>query len=83
LAGARPSSADKTGRVCRGVELEPLYVDVIVDRATAITALRKEVTATGPWMDMVRQAAFAGFIALDELATFRELPDYRHKKSQP
>jgi hypothetical protein len=50
------------------------------DRTTAIVALREEATAIGPWMDNVRQAAFAGFIALDELATFRELPDYADRK---
>jgi hypothetical protein len=37
--------------------------------------VKKEVTAIGPWMDMIRQAALAGFIALDELSVFRELPD--------
>jgi len=45
------------------------------DRITAIASLREEATAIGPWMDMIRQAALAGFIALDELATFRDLPD--------
>jgi DNA modification methylase len=28
-------ATDKTGRVCRGVELDPLYVDVIVRRYEA------------------------------------------------
>jgi hypothetical protein len=31
-------------------------------------------------MDTIRQAALAGFIAVDELATFRELPDYADRK---
>ena len=53
------------------------------DRITAITPLREEATAIGPWMDMIRQAALAGFIALDELATFRDLPDHRDMKTQP
>jgi DNA methylase len=30
-------AADKTGRVCRGVELDPLYVDVIVRRYESAT----------------------------------------------
>ena len=30
-------TAEKTGRICRGVELDPLYVDVIVRRFEAVT----------------------------------------------
>jgi hypothetical protein len=30
-------AAEKTGRICRGVELDPLYVDVIVRRFEAVT----------------------------------------------
>ena len=50
------------------------------DRIAAITPLREEATAIGPWMDMIRQAALAGFIALDELGTFRDLTDHRDSK---
>jgi len=31
-SGSTLIAADRTGRVCRGVELDPLYVDVIVRR---------------------------------------------------
>jgi DNA modification methylase len=31
-SGSTLIAADKTGRVCRGVEFDPLYVDVIVRR---------------------------------------------------
>jgi hypothetical protein len=31
-------------------------------------------------MDMIRQAALAGFIALDEVSAFRELPDWQPEK---
>jgi hypothetical protein len=34
-APVRPIAADKTGRVCRGLEFDPLYVDVIVRRYEA------------------------------------------------
>lgn len=44
-------------------------------RSEAIVQLKKEAAAIGPWMDMIRQAALAGFIALDEVAAFRDLPD--------
>ena len=30
--GSTLIAADKTSRVCRGVELDPLYVDVIIRR---------------------------------------------------
>ena len=30
-------AADKTGRVCRGIELDPLYVDVVIRRYEALT----------------------------------------------
>jgi hypothetical protein len=50
------------------------------ERATAIAPLREDAAAGGPWMDTVRQAAFAGFIALDEIAVFREVPDWQPDK---
>ena len=34
-SGSTLIAAEKTGRVCRGVELDPLYVDVIVRRYEA------------------------------------------------
>jgi hypothetical protein len=36
-SGSTLIAADKTGRVCRGVELDPLYVDVIVRRYESAT----------------------------------------------
>ena len=42
-------AAEKTGRVCRGVELDPLYVDVIIRRyevATGKAALLAETCET-------------------------------------
>jgi energy-coupling factor transporter ATP-binding protein EcfA2 len=55
------------------------YHEAIADDATARSAaiiqLKKDAAAIGPWVDMIRQAAFAGFIALDEVSVFRDLPD--------
>jgi hypothetical protein len=39
--------ADKTGRVCRSVELDPLYVDVIVRRFEAATGNQAVLVETG------------------------------------
>jgi DNA modification methylase len=36
-SGSTLIAADKTGRACRGVELDPLYVDVVVHRYEATT----------------------------------------------
>jgi hypothetical protein len=60
------------------------YYEAIGDNAEdcirAITALCEEATAIGPLMDVIRQAALAGFIALDEVMTFRDMPDHAGKK---
>ena len=36
-SGSSVIAANKTGRVCRGIELDPLYVDVIVRRYQTVT----------------------------------------------
>ena len=46
-SGSTLIAADKTGRVCRGVELDPLYVDVIVRRYEAATSNRAVLIETG------------------------------------
>jgi hypothetical protein len=46
-SGSTLSAADKTGRVCRGVELDPLYVDVIVRRFKAATGNQAVLVETG------------------------------------
>ena len=51
-------------------------------RSSAITSLKGEVAATGPWMDMIEQAALAGFIALDEVSVFRDLPGWLPEKKR-
>ena len=46
-SGSTLIAADKTGRVCRGVELDPLYVDVIVRRYEAATGASGLLVQTG------------------------------------
>jgi DNA modification methylase len=46
-SGSTLIAADKTGRVCRGVELDPLYVDVIVRRYEAATGAPAVLVETG------------------------------------
>jgi DNA modification methylase len=40
-------AAEKTGRVCRGVEVDPLYVDVIVRRYEIVTGREAVLEETG------------------------------------
>jgi DNA modification methylase len=46
-SGSTLIAADRTGRVCRGVELDPLYVDVIVRRYEAATDNPAVLVETG------------------------------------
>jgi hypothetical protein len=46
-SGSTLIAAEKTGRVCRGVELDPLYVDVIVRRYEAVTGNPAILVETG------------------------------------
>jgi DNA modification methylase len=42
-SGSTLIAADKSGRLCRGVELDPLYVDVIIRRYEASTGNRRSL----------------------------------------
>jgi DNA modification methylase len=46
-SGSTLIAADKTGRVCRGVELDPLYVDLIVRRYEAVYGRTAVLVDTG------------------------------------
>ena len=46
-SGSTLVAAENTGRVCRGVELDPLYVDVIVRRYEATTGNQAVLVETG------------------------------------
>jgi DNA modification methylase len=52
-SGSTLIAADKTGRVCRGVELDPRYVDVIVRRYEAATGNRAVLVETGETLDVL------------------------------
>ncbi len=46
-SGSTLIAADNTGRVCRGVELDPLYIDVVVQRYDATTGNPAVLIETG------------------------------------
>ena len=52
-SGSTLIAADKTGRVCRGVELDPLYVDVIVRRYEAATGNPAVLIETGETFELL------------------------------
>jgi DNA modification methylase len=52
-SGSTLIAAQKTGRVCRGVELDPLYVDVIVRRYEPATGNPAFLIETGEAFDLL------------------------------
>ena len=54
-SGSTLIAADKTGRVCRGVELDPLYVDVIVRRYEATSGEAAVLVETGETFEDLEQ----------------------------
>ena len=46
-SGSTLIAAENTGRICRGVELDPLYVDVIVRRYEAASGNAATLAETG------------------------------------
>ena len=52
-SGSTLIAADKTGRLCRGIELDPLYVDVIVRRYEAATGNPVVLIETGEAFDLL------------------------------
>jgi DNA modification methylase len=58
-SGSTLIAADKSGRVCRGIELDPLYVDVIVRRYESSTGNPAVLVETGEPFDALsaRRAA--------------------------
>ena len=66
-SGSTLIAAEKTGRVCRGVELDPLYVDVIVRRFEAAAGLAATLVGTGETFQVLaaRREREAAELALD------------------
>jgi hypothetical protein len=57
-SGSTLIAAENTGRVCRGVELDPLYVDVIIRRHEAATGKPAVLVETGePFEDLEQRRA--------------------------
>jgi DNA modification methylase len=56
-SGTTLMAAERTGRQCRGLELDPLYVDVIVRRWQAYTGAAARHAVTGATFDEGARAA--------------------------
>ncbi len=60
-SGSSLLAAEATGRVCRGIELDPLYVDVIIRRYEAATGQTAVLVETGATFEaLATQKAEAG-----------------------
>ena len=64
-SGSTLIAAEATGRVCRGVEVDPLYVDVIVRRYQAATGCLAVLAETGETFEALA-ARRAGETASDQ-----------------
>jgi len=59
-SGSTLIAAEKTGRVCRGVEFDPRYVDVIVRRHEAATGNPAVLVETGEAFAMQTRSKMCG-----------------------
>jgi DNA modification methylase len=54
-SGTTLIAAERTGRVCYGLELDPHYVEVALDRWAALTGQEPVLEATGETLTQRRQ----------------------------
>lgn len=47
-SGTTLMACERTGRVCRGIEIDPAYVDIAIERWEAATGLKATLTQTSP-----------------------------------
>lgn len=68
-SGTTLLAAERTGRRCHGVEYEPGYVDVAIERWSAMTGRSAVLEATGASFERVRARLEATTLAADAEAT--------------
>ena len=59
-SGTTLAAAEQTGRVCRGLELDPKYIDVVVERWQAMTGQRALLEGCGRSFEEVRLERLPG-----------------------
>jgi hypothetical protein len=59
-SGSTLIAAEKAGRICRGVELDPLYVDVIIHRHQAATGAASVLVTRGESPRQLNRVAVSG-----------------------
>jgi DNA methylase len=74
-SGSTLIAADKTGRVCRGVELDPLYVDVIVRRFEAATGNQAALVETGETFEALATQGAGTGVALRPAPAVADVAD--------
>jgi DNA modification methylase len=65
-SGSTPIAAETTGRICRGVELDPLYVDVIIRRYETGTGQAAVLVDTGETFEELAKRRPAGPAAVSQ-----------------
>jgi len=61
-SGTTLIAAQSTGRVCYGIEIDPLFVDVVIRRWQAFTGEKAHRLRDGQTFDLVEQAAAVGSV---------------------
>jgi DNA modification methylase len=59
-SGTTLAAAEQTGRVCHGLELDPKYVDVVVERWQTLTGKRAVLDGDGRGFEDIRRERLAG-----------------------
>lgn len=54
-SGTTLAAAEVTGRVCCGLELDPKYVDVVVERWQGLTGKKATLEGSGRTFDAIRE----------------------------
>jgi DNA modification methylase len=54
-SGTTLAAAEMTGRVCYGLELDPKYADVVVERWQGLTGRKAVLEGDGRTFDVIRQ----------------------------
>ncbi len=67
-SGSTLMAAETTGRRCRGIEFDPLYVDLIVQRWESLTGKIAMLEETGQTFDEVRKERAASLVEDDATA---------------
>ncbi|MFD2647329.1 hypothetical protein ACFSX5_05895 [Devosia albogilva] len=76
LLSGYKAEANHAIRTAATIALHEATADDRIEREGCLEQLRAEAVMIGPYMDLIRQSSLAGFIALDEVEEYRDLPEH-------